>query len=169
MKRLIKISDAVDKANNLIVVITMIVFVVVMFTQVILRNVFPKYTLSWADGVCRYCFIWATFVGAALVTKRRSQITITVIVDLFKGNAKVFVEILNTLIFLCVLAFILYWGVYGVKLTMPQTADALNISAAWIYSAIPIGTILCIFQLIATTLEDLFSKDEPTTKRKEID
>ncbi|MGE4483728.1 MAG: TRAP transporter small permease [Oscillospiraceae bacterium] len=169
MKKLIKISDAVDKANNIIVVITMIIFVIVMFLQVILRNVFPKYTLSWADGVCRYCFIWATFVGAALVTKRRSQITITVIVDLFKGKSKVFIEVMNALFFLFVLVFILYWGIYGVKLTMPQTADALNISAAWIYTAIPLGTLVCIFQLIATTLEDLFSKEAPTTKRREIE
>ena len=68
-----------------------------------------------------------------------------------------------------ILVLLLIWGVEGVLITMPQKADAMNFSAAWIYAAIPVGMALLIFQTIACTIEDLFSKSAPVFEKEDIE
>ena len=169
MKTLVKISDALDVVLRNISAALMVGFFVIMLVQVILRNAFPQYALSWADGACRYLFIWATFLGAPLATKRRSQITITFIVDRFKGNARKVIEGIMAIFTLAILVLLLMWGVDGVLITMPQKADAMNFSAAWIYAAIPVGMALLIFQTAVCTIEDLFSKNAPAFEKEDIE
>lgn len=159
MKTFKKVSDALDNVIMVFCVICLVIFSVVMLVQVVLRNLFPAHALSWADGACRYSFLWASFVGCALVTKRRSQISITVITDRFKGKARKIFKLCTDLLFAAFHVIVIYEGIHGVLLTIPQKADAMSFSAAWIYAAIPVGFVLSLFQLIFTICEDITSKE----------
>lgn len=169
MKTLVKISDKLDSALRCICAVLMIAFFLVMLAQVILRNLFPKYTLSWADGACRYLFIWATFLGASLATKRRSQITISFIIDRFDGKVRKVIDAVLAIATTIMLVMLFIWGCRGVMVTLPQTADAMNFSAAWIYAAIPVGMACLIFQTVVCTIEDLFSENAPVIEKEDIE
>ncbi|MCD8224602.1 MAG: TRAP transporter small permease [Clostridiales bacterium] len=169
MKTLVKISNKLDAVLRCISAMLMVMFFVIMLLQVILRNLFPAYTLSWADGACRYAFIWATFLGAPLATKSRSQITITFIIDRFGEKTKKIMNVVLTILTSIVLILLIIWGIRAIGVTAPQKADALPISAATIYAAIPVGIALLLFQTVVCTLEDVFSKDEIVYEKEEID
>ena len=169
VKALVKISDKLDSTLRCISAALMVGFFVVMLVQVILRNLFPAHTLSWADGACRYLFIWATFLGAPLATKRRSQITISFIVDRFHGKAHKVIEGIMSILTTVIFVLLLLWGINGVRVTIPQTADAMNFSAAWIYAAIPVGIALLIFQTVICAVEDLFSQEAPVFEKEDIE
>ncbi len=169
MKVLVKISDKLDSVLRSLSAVLMIGFFVVMLVQVILRNAFPAYTLSWADGACRYLFIWATFLGAPLATKRRSQITISFIVDRFHGKIRKVIEGVMTALTLILLTLLTIWGINGVRVTIPQMADAMHFSAAWVYAAIPVGMGLLIFQTAVCAMEDLFSENAPVMEKEDIE
>ncbi|MDR0433434.1 MAG: TRAP transporter small permease [Gracilibacteraceae bacterium] len=154
MKHLRKISAGIDKVAIIVTLAAIIGYITVMFTQVALRNLAPKYALPWADGVCRYCFIWASFMGAALAVKRRKHIAITIVSDSLKGFAGKICHLFIAVVFLALLITTFSVGVKGVMLTSVQKSDTLPIAAAWIYAAIPVGALFSLFQLFVTTLED---------------
>lgn len=168
MERLLKISNGMDKVATVITFLAIAGYIVVMFLQVVLRNLAPEYALPWADGVCRYCFIWGSFMGAALAVKRRQHIAITVVTDSLKGIPKIISTLFIALMFLVVLTITFVIGLKGIQLTSVQKADSLPIAAAWIYAAIPTGALFSIFQLVATTLEDLFSRKQSDLEGKEL-
>ncbi len=168
MKTLRKISDGVDKVALLGTMIAIIGYIVVMFLQVVLRNLFPRHALSWADGVCRYCFIWSAFLGAALAIKRRQHIAITTVTDFLSGNSKRASMIFNALVFAVLLVITIKVGIKGVRLTSKQKSDTLVwLRASYIYASIPIGAAFGLFQLIVTTIEDLISFDGKSVIQKQ--
>ena len=169
MKILVKISDKIDAVLRPTAAILLMGFVIVMFLQVILRNLFPAHILPWADGICRYCFLWASFAGISLATKRRSQITVTVIVNLFRGKARLVVDWVMIILTIFVACLLVYWGFRAVKLSIPITADTVNISSAWLYASVPVGMLILIFQTIVCSIEDRFSKMAPEIEVEEIE
>jgi TRAP-type C4-dicarboxylate transport system permease small subunit len=168
MERLYKISNGVDKVATVITLLAILGYIVVMFLQVVLRNLFPDHALPWADGVCRYCFIWGSFMGASLAVKRRQHIAITVVTDSLKGIPKIISTLFIAFVFLALLTITFAIGLKGIQVTSAQKADSLPIAAAWIYAAIPTGAAFSIFQLIATTLEDFFSPKQVDLEGKEL-
>jgi TRAP-type C4-dicarboxylate transport system permease small subunit len=168
LKQLLKISSAVDKTAAFLTLLAIIGYIGVMFLQVLLRNLAPRFALPWADGVCRYCFIWASFMGAALAVKHRRHIAITIVSDGLKGWAAVCSRLFNAAVFLALLIITFTVGVKGVMLTSVQKSDTLPIAAAWIYAAIPTGALFSIFQLIVTTLEDFFQPPEKPAVQEDV-
>ena len=68
-----------------------------------------------------------------------------------------------------ILVLLLLWGINGVRVTIPQTADAMNFSAAWIYAAIPVGIALLIFQTVICAVEDLCAQEAPVFEMEDIE
>lgn len=169
MKILVRISDRIDAVLRPVCAVLLIGFVVVMFAQVVLRNLFPAHILPWADGVCRYFFIWASFAGISLATKRRSQITVNVIVRLFRGKARIVADWIMIVLTVFVACLLVYWGLRAVKMSIPIVADTVNMSAAWLYASVPVGMVILIYQTIICAFEDHFSKVAPEIEVEEIE
>ena len=167
MEKLLKISDRVDKVVTIAMFVAIMGFLVVMLMQVMLRNFAPQYAFPWADGVCRYFFIWASFMAAARAIKHRRHIAITIVTDALKGHAKTISIIFVAVVFFIVLIVTFRVGLQGVQITSVQKSDTLPIAAAWIYAAIPVGAGFGIFQLAVTFLEDLIKPAGGTEQVKE--
>jgi len=140
-----------------------------MFTQVVLRNLFPAHILPWADGVSRYFFLWASFTGISLATKRRSQLTVDVIVNLLRGKARLIADWIMIVLTIIVAGLIVRWSIIAVRMSVPVVADTINMSQAWLYISIPIGMTILIFQTLVCALEDHFSEAAPEIEKEEID
>lgn len=56
---------------NLLAVIS-----IVMMLQVIMRYVFNA-SLTWAEELCRYAFIWSAFVSIGFTIREKSILTLT--------------------------------------------------------------------------------------------
>ena len=169
MSRLMRISDGVDKVVTVATFVCIMGFLIVMLLQVGLRNLAPQYAFHWADGVCRYFFIWASFIGAARAVKHRKHIAITIVTDALKGFAKQANLIFIAVIFMVLLIITFRVGLQGIQVTSVQKAEVLHISAAWVYAAIPVGAGFSIFQYFVTSLEDLVPRRPPEPQAKEME
>src|SRR5512141_3015004 len=84
-----KLLDCIEKALDAVMVLMMIVMGGSVVLQVASRYVFNRPT-SWSEELARYLFVWITFLGAAVVIRKRRHVDVTVLTDrLPPGAAKV--------------------------------------------------------------------------------
>ena len=169
MKVLNKISDGIDNVIRCVCAVLMIGFFLVMLLQVILRNLFPAHTLSWADGICRYMFVWATFLGACLATKIRSHIAITFIIDRFKGKVRKVIDVVIYIFTLVMVALLFVWSISATKNVIPQQADSAHFSAAFVYAALPVGFLLLFVQTAICFIQDAFFNMGDSIEREDME
>lgn len=145
------VSAVLDKFCKFLLILSISVLIVIMSAQIIARAGFNS-GISWADGLARYMLIWSTFLGATCATKESSHVTLTFIPDMLKGKA---LKAYNLVIWLVTVAFAVmmsYIGIMVVQAVMPQKADSIAISVAFIYGAIPFAHIVMIVHLLAKFL-----------------
>ncbi|MEQ1615539.1 MAG: TRAP transporter small permease [Hyphomicrobiaceae bacterium] len=104
--------------------------------------------LSWTEQISRILFVWVTFLGAAVLYREKSHITIDMFLDMMPETLK---SAMVWLIEIGVLLFIVVLFIYGLKLsldTLPQRFGALDISPASFYFAAPVSAALMMLFFI---------------------
>ena len=75
-RTLVRILDILlERFLELAIMALLVTMVVVAFVQVVLRYGFDA-PLAWNEEVARWCFVWMTFLGAALGVKRNAHVSI---------------------------------------------------------------------------------------------
>jgi len=129
---------------NLLAVIS-----IVMMLQVIMRYVFNA-SLTWAEELCRYAFIWSAFVSIGFTIREKSILTLTFFVDILPKTIGRVVTILAK--FITVVFFIVIF-VYSVPMIEKiyltnQKSPALNIPMYIVYLSIVVGSFLTIIRSV---------------------
>ncbi len=121
--------------------------VVLSFASVFMRYVL-NYSLTWAEELARYMFIWLVYLGAALCVRRRKHIVMDIVIASMKPGLKKVFSLVNNAI---MLAFVLVLAQQGFRM-MPilgtQASTALQIPMSFIYAAVPVGAVLMAFYLV---------------------
>lgn len=128
----------------------------VIFLQVIFRY-FLMQSLSWSEEVARYLFVWLTFLGASVVARSRSHITVESVVNMVPVNygrkaIKILAELL-TLAFLYVLlteGFDASYEIIGLEQVSPSMPWFY---IGWVYLAIPIGSLLMGLNIVEQIID----------------
>lgn len=76
---------------------TLAIMTLVVFVQVVMRYVFAN-SLSWSEELARFIFLWLSWVGASYAVRERSHFRVEMLMDLFKGASRVWLEYLVLLI-----------------------------------------------------------------------
>ncbi len=125
---------------------------VVLLLQVVMRYFFAS-PLAWSEELARYLFVWLTFLGAALAFRLRAHIAVDVVTELLNRRGSVLpARVLNGAIQGIVLIFliaILLGGINLVQQTSGQVTPGLRIPMAWVYLAIPVGSLIMILSAIS--------------------
>ncbi len=129
---------------NLLAVIS-----IVMMLQVIMRYVFNA-SLTWAEELCRYAFIWSAFVSIGFTIREKSILTLTFFVDILPKTIGRVVTILAKFI---PVAFFIVIFVYSVPMIEKiyltnQKSPALNIPMYIVYLSIVVGSFLTIIRSV---------------------
>lgn len=128
---------------------TLAIMTLVVFVQVVMRYVFAN-SLSWSEELARFIFLWLSWVGASYAVRERSHFRVEMLMDLFKGASRVWLEYLVLLIWFA-FSFFLTW--YGTKLVLfihgaGQVSAAMRIPMTWPYAAVPAGCALMCARLV---------------------
>jgi len=129
-------------------VVAISTLITIMFAQII-RRAFLGQAIVWADGLARYLLIWSTFLGATIAAKENSHVSLSLVEDKLNERAKLMFQCAMMFLFGVLACFVLYAGILAFEFTIPQRADALPISIAWIYAAIPFSQVIIIVHLIS--------------------
>ncbi len=122
------------------------------FYQVITRFVFNAPSI-WSEVASRSLIIWCVFLGAAAAFRNNEMMRVEVLFSLVPPRWHVLLETLIALlclIFFVVLAWFSAQMGYRVR---NQTLAGMDISIAWAYAALPVGSGFCVFAILARMLE----------------
>ena len=90
MKTLQRAVMSLEKAEDSIVILSVVVALILCCLQVIARYVF-NYPLSWPEELGRYLIILIVYVGASVGLRKKSHIAVDIIPTFFPSSRKVLV------------------------------------------------------------------------------
>ena len=134
------------QAMNVVIVVSLALMVVMVFSNVVLRYVFNS-GITASEELARFCFLWLIFVGSVVAMKERAHLGVdTLISRLPRGGKIAFVLISNALmLWVCYLFFVGSWRqtVVGWGTLKPATGIPMAFHyATGLVMSIGIGVIL---------------------------
>ena len=125
---------------------------VAVLLQIIAR--LTKVSLPWTEEVCRYSFIWITFIGMSFAIKHKINISFELISSRLKGKIRIAYNIAVDVLEIIMFTIVLWLSIRFVESSVGRLAPALNISKNIVNVSAPIGVALCIFRLVQDILEN---------------
>lgn len=133
----------------------------VMISQITLRYFFNS-SLIWAEEVCRYLLIWASFLAAATAYERGEIPAFTMLREALPSRLGVLLSILCNLLAAGLCAVLAYYGVRYAQMVGSQPIPALRFlfedsfhwspasvpSVFWVYFSLPLGLALLGLRLL---------------------
>ena len=146
-----KLLDRIEKALDAVLVFMMIVMGGSVVLQVTSRYVFNRPT-SWSEELARYLFVWITFLGAAVVIRKRRHVDVTVLTDRLPPGAAKVVYLVSDVAVLFMLGALTWAGAGLAIMAHRQLSAAMDLPMSLAYSAMPVGTGLMFVFLVATMI-----------------
>ncbi len=146
-----KLLDRIEKALDAVLVFMMIVMAGAVVLQVTSRYVFNNPT-SWSEELARYLFVWITFLGAAVVIRKRRHVDVTVLTDRLPPGAAKVVYLVSDAAVLFMLGALTWAGAGLAIMAHRQLSAAMDLPMSLAYSAMPVGTGLMFVFLVATMI-----------------
>ncbi len=114
----------------------------------LLLGVFSRYvlvrTFTWYDEIARGCFVWLTFLGAAVGVKRQAHFRLHILVDRLSPRLRQATVVLLPLVVIIFAGVLIQQGLVFFELGKFQQTPVMGLPKTWIYVAIPIGGALMI-------------------------
>jgi len=110
---------------------------------------------TWTEVITRAAMIWGVFLGVAPAIREGAMISVEVLQNNLPrkmGIALHTVASLLTLLFFCIL---LWQGYEMIGKVANQRMAALDISMAWAYAALPVGSAFIIIATIGSSIRAL--------------
>lgn len=156
---LYKVNMAIGKVELLFAAIIMAVLTAVMTWQVVTRY-WLNIPAPWAEELCRYLFIWASFVGSAYGVLVYDHIEIDLMDSIINAKAKnpeKFLAYLKKVILVVILIFScyffnLYLNFVQQIASLTQYSAALKVNMVYPMASGVVGLGLIIFHTISLLL-----------------
>jgi C4-dicarboxylate transporter DctQ subunit len=119
--------------------------------NVVLRYVFHS-GISWAEEMTRYTLLWTVFVGAGVVAREGTHVSMEAFFNLWPEKFQRVGFLAINLFCIVTIAAILYFGIGIVRMVIEtdQTSEAAFLPMWIIYGAFPAGSALMILGYIET-------------------
>jgi tripartite ATP-independent transporter DctM subunit len=101
-------------------------------------------TPPWSEELCRYLFIWVSFLGACVATRRAAHLGVDSLVSRLPAGAR---EVLRHAVTALIVAFagLLVWqGVALVPAMASQRSPSMGMSLQYVFAAIPIAGLIIL-------------------------
>ncbi len=132
-----------------------------LFVNVVLRYVFG-YGMSWAEEVTRYTMLWTVFVGAGVIAREGTHVSMEAFFNIWPEKFQRIGFLAINLFCIVTIVAIFFFGIGIVRMVIEtgQTSEAAFIPMWLIYGAFPVGSILMILGYIETALRHRIRKTD---------
>lgn len=144
-----RILHVLDKAEGYLSQGLLVFFIIVIFTQTVLRSCFDV-VLPWSEEASRFSFVWFVFLGASYAARLSAHNRVTIQFKLFPawvGNASMF------LMDLLWVAFNIMMVRMSLKIIeelaeFPYVSPSLGISMEYVYWIFPLSFTLMSLRIL---------------------
>ena len=133
--------------------------IILLGTEVFSRFLLGR-SFSWIEELCRYLFVWSSYLGVAIAVKRKEQLRVLMLVNLLGKRFPKLVKVLYVLseisfTVFCLLVFYYSLGMMENMSRFKQVSASLEINVMYAYLIIPISMALTAFRTIQVLWRDL--------------
>jgi TRAP-type transport system small permease protein len=121
---------------------------IVVFLQVVFRFVFND-PLVWTDESSRHLLIWISLIGAAAAFRLGGHYGMSILIDRLPLHQRRLAVTFGTFIIAGFAAIVFVYGVFDTLNASRQRSITLPIRMHWAYLAIPVGSGLILWHLLA--------------------
>ena len=145
-----------QNAEKALASLLLAVIVLLIFGNVFMRYVMNA-SLSWGEELTLWLFVWFVWIGVSYAFHTGDHVRITVLRDLLNERARLFADVLISLL---VLAFLLMLTIECVKLIrMPfvasQNSVVLGLPIPILYASAPVGAALSAVRVVQHLIRTL--------------
>ena len=116
---------------------------VLVFYQVITRFVIG-HSATWTEVLARAVIIWMVFLVCGPAVRLGRMIPIDVIREAMPQHLQIWLVRFVFVAMLVVLGVLIYFGYRMTLRVLDQQVAMINVSVAWFYAAIPIGSVVAL-------------------------
>ena len=145
-------------AEEFCVSIMLSLLILLLGTEVFSRFLLSK-SFSWIEELCRYLFVWASYLGVAIAVKRKEQLRVLMLMDTLEKHFPRLVKVcyvvseLSFAVF-CVLVFYYSINMLENMTRFKQVSASLEINVMYAYLIIPISMAVTTFRVLQGLYRD---------------
>ena len=147
MKKMTSLLDASERILANICVMSFATMFVLGVVTVLVRFVLRS-SLAFPDEMIRYLFVWLVALGTAIGIRRNIHAAIGLVVKALPGALQRISMIFASLCSMVFFSILIKKGYNVTTMEVGQISPALEVSMAWVYSAIPIGAVFCLLYTV---------------------
>jgi len=151
-----RVVKALDRAEDVILAVMLVVMVGAIFLQVVMRYVFNN-SLSWSEELGKFMFIWISWIGISIGQRRGEHIKIEMLTGKLPYKAAMICSALSDAIVISICAVTAYYGLILVFNQQTTNYAGIYISISWGYLSVAFGCTIMILRCIVTITGSLRS------------
>ena len=133
--------------------------VMLLGVEVISRFIFSR-SFTWIEELCRYLFVWSSYIGVAVAVKRKEQLRILMLMNALEKRFPRFVQacyVISEISFTVFCALVFYYSLSMLENMMrfKQVSAALEIDVMYAYLIIPVSMALTAFRTVQGLVRDI--------------
>jgi len=139
----------IDNVENLLCQCLLVLFVTLLFAQIMLRNLFA-YSLPWADELATYAFVWFAYFGAVYAAKKSAHNRVTFQFRFFPRWVETACGVLTDLIWIAfnlVFIWLSYDFVFN-KMNLFWKSQTLGVPMKYFYLVLPLAFTAMTLRII---------------------
>ncbi|WP_312699510.1 TRAP transporter small permease [Sedimentibacter sp.] len=150
-----KINEKLQNIARYVAVFLLFVIIISTSVQVFTRYVLDS-SLVGTEEVSRYCFIWATMLGAAICVSSFSHASVSFVPDMLKGRIKLINTCIIQALMMVLAVIFIVQGVKMVGITINQLSPTLKVPMWLVYSAVPVGGVMILLASLCNIINSVF-------------
>jgi TRAP-type C4-dicarboxylate transport system permease small subunit len=119
-----------------------------VFTRFLLNQPSP-----WSEALVRQALVWMVMLGVAGAIRQGALVAIDVTRELLKGRARLALDATIAASIVLLFAVLFWFGWEMANRVRFQSIAGLEVSIAWGYAAIPVGSVFAIIGALAALLD----------------
>lgn len=116
--------------------------------QVVTRFVFGSPS-TWSEVITRSAMIWSVFLGVAVAFRHGSMIAVEVIQQTLPPKIGFGLFMVSNALSILFFSILFWQGWSMAQRVARQKLAALDISIAWVYAALPVGSVFIVIAILA--------------------
>lgn len=122
--------------------------------QVVTRFVFGNPS-TWSEVITRSAMIWSVFLGVAVAYRHGAMIAVEIVQRVLPPRLGLSLFVFSNVLSIVFFAILFWQGWAMTERVANQQLAALNFSIAWVYAALPIGSVFIIIAIVAVIIRSV--------------
>lgn len=153
-----RVTGSLNRGTEIVAAVFLVLLTVGAILQVISRHLFDI-TFTWTEELSRFSFIWATMLGACILSHNGGHATLDFLDKALTGK---FLKLKRALIEMAVMVVMVTLAICSVPLittTMQQLSPALQVPMSTIYLAVSVFAVITTVHSCARMVEVVAQPD----------